>query len=102
MGRHQCPAKVLTADAVPGNAAIDQIMTLIRNQSQSSWTEDWEFVSYYNWTGSSPNEAVPVNNGGNGEPVLANGLIASNHRPSDDICVFSESLACLACFPRYS
>ena len=66
---------------------MSQILTVLNDQSQSSWSPDWDFVSYYNWTGTM----APVTNGGNGEPKKANGLVASSHRPSDDICVFSES-----------
>lgn len=67
---------------------MQTILELLRDQSQSSWSKDWEFVSYYNWTGTSGSLSPPVPNGGNGEPKLANGLVASSHRPSDDLCVF--------------
>lgn len=70
--------------------AMDQILKVLYEQSQSSWASDWEFVSYYNWTGTTGSLAAPVPNSGNGEPKLANGLVASSFRPSDDICVFSE------------
>ncbi|ORY66623.1 Six-hairpin glycosidase-like protein [Pseudomassariella vexata] len=70
-------------------SAISSVMTLIHDQSQSSWGPDWDFVSYYNWTGTAGSLSSPVKNGGNGEPKLANGLVASSHRPSDDICVFN-------------
>ncbi len=66
-----------------------QILTVIHDQSQSTWSEDWEWVSYYNWTGTPGALSPGVPNGGNGEPRLANGLVASSHRPSDDLCVFS-------------
>ncbi|KAM3513903.1 hypothetical protein MY11210_002440 [Beauveria gryllotalpidicola] len=69
--------------------AMQTILELLRDQSQSSWSDDWEFVSYYNWTGTSGSLSPPVTNGGNGEPKLANGLVASSHRPSDDLCVFN-------------
>ncbi|KAG5987053.1 hypothetical protein E4U43_005251, partial [Claviceps pusilla] len=68
--------------------AMNQILKTIKEQSQSSWSDDWEFVSYYNWTGTPGSLAGPVPNSGNGEPKLANGLVASSHRPSDDVCVF--------------
>ena len=64
-------------------------MTVIHDESQSSWASDWEFISYYNWTGTPGSLSGPVTNGGNGEPKLANGLVGSSHRPSDDLCVFS-------------
>lgn len=71
---------------------MNQILKTIKDQSQSSWSSDdsWEFVSYYNWTGDTGSLSPPVPNGGNGEPKLANGLVGSSHRPSDDLCVFSQ------------
>ncbi|KAK3175644.1 hypothetical protein K4F52_010098 [Lecanicillium sp. MT-2017a] len=69
--------------------AMKAILTLIHDQSQGSWSEDWQFVSYYNWTGTAGSLSPPVTNGGNGEPKLANGLVGSSHRPSDDLCVFN-------------
>jgi meiotically up-regulated gene 157 (Mug157) protein len=75
------------------------IFKTIRDQSKSSWSDDWEFVSYYNWTGTAGSLSPPVPNGGNGEPKLANGLVASSHRPSDDLCVFSKFFPLL---PLYS
>ncbi|POR33719.1 Uncharacterized protein TPAR_06091 [Tolypocladium paradoxum] len=70
-------------------AAMNQILKVLHDQSQSSWASHWEFVSYYNWTGTSGSLSPPVPNEGNGEPKLANGLVASSHRPSDDLCVFN-------------
>ncbi|KAM0738877.1 hypothetical protein ACQRIT_006614 [Beauveria bassiana] len=69
--------------------AMQTILRLLRDQSESSWSDDWKFVSYYNWTGTSGSLSPPVPNGGNGEPKFANGLVASSHRPSDDLCVFN-------------
>lgn len=69
--------------------AMNKILQTIEEQSQSSWSNDWEFVSYFNWTGTAGSLSPPVPNGGNGEPKLRNGLVASSHRPSDDICVFN-------------
>ncbi|KAG5933605.1 hypothetical protein E4U53_000935, partial [Claviceps sorghi] len=69
--------------------AMVKILQTIEEQSQSTWSNDWEFVSYYNWTGTTGSLSPPVPNSGNGEPKLANGLVASSHRPSDDICVFN-------------
>ncbi|GAB0146961.1 hypothetical protein EsHS_00007345 [Epichloe bromicola] len=69
--------------------AMNKILQTIVEQSQSSWSKDWEFVSYFNWTGTPGSLSPPVPNGGNGEPKLGNGLVASSHRPSDDLCVFS-------------
>jgi len=68
---------------------MNAIMTTIRDQSQSTWTDDWKYVSYYNWTGTPGALSPAVPNSGNGEPKKANGLVASSHRPSDDLCVFS-------------
>lgn len=70
--------------------AMDQIMTVIQDESESTFDENWDYISYYNWTGT-PGALQPiVLNGGNGEPKMANGLVATSHRPSDDLCVFSE------------
>ncbi|KAK8037609.1 hypothetical protein PG991_000955 [Apiospora marii] len=70
-------------------SAMNAIMTTIHDQSQSTWTDDWQFVSYYNWTGTPGALSPQVPNGGNGEPKMATGLVASSHRPSDDLCVFN-------------
>lgn len=70
---------------------MNQVLTVLHDESQSSWDKDFNFVSYYNWTGTADALSAPVTNGGNGEPKLANGLVGSSHRPSDDICVFSTS-----------
>ncbi|KJZ75198.1 hypothetical protein HIM_05392 [Hirsutella minnesotensis 3608] len=70
-------------------AALGQILRVLYEQSQSSWGEDNSFVSYYNWTGTAGSLEPFVPNGGNGEPKQANGLVASSHRPSDDLCVFN-------------
>ncbi|KAK8074077.1 hypothetical protein PG994_004976 [Apiospora phragmitis] len=70
-------------------SAMNAIMTTIHDQSQSTWTDDWQFVSYYNWTGTPGALSPQVPNGGNGEPKMAIGLVASSHRPSDDLCVFN-------------
>ncbi|KAG8425611.1 hypothetical protein J3458_002293 [Metarhizium acridum] len=69
--------------------AMSTILQTINEQSQSSWSDDWEFISYYNWTGTAGSLSPPVPNNGNGEPKLANGLVACSHRPSDDLCVFN-------------
>ncbi|KAK8023802.1 hypothetical protein PG993_011868 [Apiospora rasikravindrae] len=70
-------------------SAMSAIMTTIHDQSQSTWTDDWQYISYYNWTGTAGALSPQVPNGGNGEPKMANGLVASSHRPSDDLCVFN-------------
>ncbi|KAM3463839.1 hypothetical protein MY5147_009618 [Beauveria neobassiana] len=76
------------ADNVRINPPVDN-QTVFECKSESSWSNDWKFVSYYNWTGTSGSLSPPVPNGGNGEPKRANGLVASSHRPSDDLCVFN-------------
>lgn len=68
---------------------MSQILTVLHDQSQSSWASDWEFVSYYNFSGMPGSLSPAVSNGGNGEPKKANGLVGSSHRPSDDLCIFS-------------
>lgn len=68
---------------------MKQILRVIDEQSQSTWADDWTYVSYYNWTGQAGSLSPPVPNGGNGEPKLANGLVACSHRPSDDLSVFN-------------
>ncbi|ENH62180.1 hypothetical protein FOC1_g10015143 [Fusarium oxysporum f. sp. cubense race 1] len=70
-------------------SAMKQILRVIDEQSESTWTEDWSYVSYYNWTGQAGSLSPPVPNSGNGEPKLANGLVACSHRPSDDLSVFN-------------
>lgn len=68
---------------------MTQILRVIDEQSQSTWADNWEYISYYNWTGEAGSLSPPVPNSGNGEPKLANGLVACSHRPSDDLCVFN-------------
>jgi meiotically up-regulated gene 157 (Mug157) protein len=68
---------------------MKQILRVIDEQSQSTWAEDWSYISYYNWTGEAGSLSPPVPNSGNGEPKLANGLVACSHRPSDDLSVFN-------------
>ncbi|KAJ4472289.1 Six-hairpin glycosidase-like protein [Lentinula aciculospora] len=70
-------------------SAIDQIFQVINNQSQGSWDEDFNFVSYYNWTGSAGSLSPAVNNGGNGEPKAYTGMVGTHHRPSDDLSTFA-------------
>ncbi|TFY78639.1 hypothetical protein EWM64_g5373 [Hericium alpestre] len=47
-------------------SAIDQIFTVIWEQSQGSFDEDFNFISYYNWTGGNGALSPAVNNAGNG------------------------------------
>ncbi|KAF8826554.1 hypothetical protein HHX47_DHR5000446 [Lentinula edodes] len=70
-------------------SAIDQIFQVINNQSQGSWDENFNFISYYNWTGSAGSLSPAVNNGGNGEPKAYTGMVGTHHRPSDDLSTFA-------------
>lgn len=69
--------------------AIDQIFRVIWEQSQSSFDDDFNFVSYYNWTGGNGALSPAVNNDGNGEPKAYNGLVGTHHRPSDDLSTYA-------------
>ncbi|KIY49553.1 hypothetical protein FISHEDRAFT_65492 [Fistulina hepatica ATCC 64428] len=70
-------------------AAIDQIFRVFYEQSQSSFDEHFNFISYYNWTGGDGSLSPAVNNGGNGEPKLFTGMVGTSHRPSDDLSTFA-------------
>ncbi|THH17624.1 hypothetical protein EW146_g3227 [Bondarzewia mesenterica] len=70
-------------------SAIDQIFRLIWEQSQGSFDENFNYVSYYNWTGGNGALSPAVNNGGNGEPKAYTGLVGTHHRPSDDLSTFA-------------
>ncbi|KAI0650006.1 Six-hairpin glycosidase-like protein [Trametes meyenii] len=70
-------------------AAVDQIFRVIREQSQSTFDENFNFVSYYNWTGGNGALSPAVPNAGNGEPKLYTGLVGTHHRPSDDLSTFA-------------
>ncbi|KAL5530604.1 hypothetical protein ACEPAF_6862 [Sanghuangporus sanghuang] len=69
--------------------AISQIFRVIDEQSQASWDEDFNFISYYNWTGGNGALSPAVNNDGNGEPKGYTGLVGTHHRPSDDLSTFA-------------
>ncbi|KAI9067554.1 glycoside hydrolase family 125 protein [Trametes sanguinea] len=70
-------------------AAVDQIFRVIWEQSQSTFDDDYNLVSYYNWTGGNGALSPAVNNAGNGEPKLYTGLVGTHHRPSDDLSTFA-------------
>jgi hypothetical protein len=70
-------------------AAIDQIFRVINEQSQSTFDANFNFISYYNWTGGGGSLSPMVNNGGNGEPKAYTGLVGTHHRPSDDLSTFA-------------
>ncbi|KAF8974386.1 Six-hairpin glycosidase-like protein [Flammula alnicola] len=69
--------------------AVDQIFRVINEQSQGTFDENFNFISYYNWTGGGGSLSPMVNNGGNGEPKAYTGLVGTHHRPSDDLSVFA-------------
>ncbi|GLB33616.1 putative DUF1237 containing protein [Lyophyllum shimeji] len=70
-------------------AAIRQIFRVINEQSQPTFDENFNFISYYNWTGGGGALSPQVNNHGNGEPKAYTGLVGTHHRPSDDLSVFA-------------
>ncbi|KAJ7587014.1 Six-hairpin glycosidase-like protein [Mycena floridula] len=70
-------------------AAINQIFRVINEQSQPSFDENFNFISYYNWTGGNGALSPAVPNSGNGEPKAYTGMVGTHHRPSDDISVFA-------------
>jgi uncharacterized protein len=77
-----------------GRAAVDQIFRVINEQSQPTFDENFNFISYYNWTGGNGALSPMVDNHGNGEPKAYTGLVGTHHRPSDDLSVFGEFLPC--------
>lgn len=72
--------------------AIDQIFKVINEQSQATFDKDFNFISFYNWTGGNGALSPMVPNAGNGEPKAFTGLVGTHHRPSDDLSVFGKSL----------
>ncbi|KAF9263589.1 hypothetical protein L218DRAFT_959124 [Marasmius fiardii PR-910] len=70
-------------------AAIDQIFRVIDEQSQGTFDENFNFISYYSWTGQAGALSPMVNNAGNGEPKAFTGLVGTHHRPSDDLSTFA-------------
>lgn len=74
----------------PGRTAIDQIFRVINEQSQPTFDKDFNFISYYNWTGGGGSLSPQVNNLGNGEPKAYTGLVGTHHRPSDDLSVYGK------------
>ncbi|KAF8623421.1 hypothetical protein AX15_006364 [Amanita polypyramis BW_CC] len=69
--------------------AVHQIFRVINEQSQPTFDENFNFISYYNWTGGGGSLSPMVNNLGNGEPRAYTGLVGTHHRPSDDLSVFA-------------
>jgi len=88
---HRAPLPGCYVDSNQGYSAIDQIFRVIEEQSQASWDEDYNFISYYNWTGTPGVSLSPlVENGGNGEPKGYTGMVGTHHRPSDDLSTFGS------------
>jgi uncharacterized protein len=77
----------------PGRAAINQIFRVINEQSQPTFDEDFNLISFFNWTGGGGSLAPKVTNLGNGEPKAYTGLVGTHHRPSDDESIFGKKLA---------
>ena len=74
-----------------GHEAISQIFRVIEEQSQPTFDENFDFISYYNWTGGNGALSPAVPNAGNGEPKAYTGLVGTHHRPSDDLSTFGTS-----------
>ncbi|KAJ7731770.1 Six-hairpin glycosidase-like protein [Mycena metata] len=70
-------------------AAVNQIFRVINEQSQGSFDANFNFISYYNWTGGNGALSPAVDNDGNGEPKAYTGMVGTHHRPSDDLSVFA-------------
>lgn len=51
--------------------------------------ENFNVISYYNWTGEAGSLSPPVENEGNGEPKAYTGLVGTHHRPSDDLSIYA-------------
>lgn len=77
-----------------GRVAVDQIFRVITEQSQPTFDHNFNFISYYNWTGGPGALSPRVNNAGNGEPKAYTGLVGTHHRPSDDLTTFGGLLSC--------
>jgi meiotically up-regulated gene 157 (Mug157) protein len=73
-----------------GFFAIEQIFRVVNEQSQPSYDANFNFVSYYNWTGLPGSLPGMVVNGGNGEPKGFTGMVGTSHRPSDDLSVYGK------------
>ncbi|PBL02043.1 hypothetical protein ARMGADRAFT_1005480 [Armillaria gallica] len=70
-------------------SAVNQIFRVIDEQSQPTFDKDFNFISYYNWTGGNGALSPSVPNDGNGEPKAYTGMVGTHHRPSDDLSVFA-------------
>lgn len=76
----------------PGRAAINQIFRVINEQSQPTFDENFNFISFFNWTGGGGSLSPSISNFGNGEPKAYTGLVGTHHRPSDDESTFGKKL----------
>jgi len=94
------PEKLLGLTNYIGRAAVDQIFRVINEQSQPTFDEDFNLISFYNWTGQAGALSPMVDNGGNGEPKAFTGLVGTHHRPSDDLSVFGMDFFCAAGKPE--
>lgn len=74
--------------SLTGHSAVAQILRVIDEQSQPTFDENFNLISYYNWTGGNGALSPAVNNAGNGEPKAWTGLVGTHHRPSDDLSTF--------------
>ena len=82
------PEQIYWLEKYTGQAAIDQNFRVINEQAQGTFDENFNFISYYNWSGGHGALSPMVNNQGNGEPKAYTGLVGTHHRPSDDLSVF--------------
>ncbi|KAF8609668.1 hypothetical protein BDV93DRAFT_431879 [Ceratobasidium sp. AG-I] len=71
------------------DTAISQIFRVMEEQSQATFDEDFNVISYYNWTGGNGALSPQVPNRGNGEPKGWTGMVGTHHRPSDDLSVYA-------------
>lgn len=74
-------------------SAIDSIFRVVWEQSQATFDDNFNLVSYYNWTGGNGALSPAVPNGGNNAPRAYTGLVGTHHRPSDDITTFCKLFA---------
>lgn len=75
---------------VSGHSAIEEIFRVIAEQSQPTFDDNFNLISFYNWTGGDHALSPRVNNLGNGEPKAYTGMVGTHHRPSDDLSVYGE------------
>jgi len=56
-----------------GKSAIDQVFRVINEQSQGTFDNNFNVISFYNWTGGPGSPSPAVDNEGNGEPKAFTG-----------------------------